>query len=332
MIRLQDHPKFLAWAKYSSPFEKLDLESQLHLVVRSLGREKIERSHQAAKTTAAQRASVGALIIHQLVEGGFKLPTLLRLRQEHVRHLADRWNQEQLAADTILARFSVLRWLAAAIGKPGMVQDLSCYGLAWVSHAKRLKSGDRTSWSAKQVKTDQIIAKVETIDGMVACQLRLMHAFGLKLRHVLLMRPTEFHQGDELHLAHGTRGGRALAIPMRTETQHCALQHAKYAAGSTPSGRLVSEGTSFESARSRFYCVMKRYGITKAQLGVTSHGLRHDCAKLHSQASGRPNPAQRQKTTQEVKDRSARILIADDLGLAWVGSIAAYLGPAKLER
>ncbi len=332
MIRLQDHPKFFAWTKHSSPFDKLDLESQLRLVVRILGREMIERSHQAAKTTAAQRASVGALIIHQLVEGGFKLPTLLGLRQKHVRYLADRWSQEHLAADTILSRFSVLRWLAAAIGKPGMVQDVSCYGLSWVSHSRRIRSANSTSWSAREVNIDQILAKVETVDRMVSCQLRLMHAFGLKLRHVLLMRPADSERGGELHLTHGTRGGRTLAIPIRTEAQRSALQLAKDAASSVPSGRLVSEGASFEAARSRFYYVMKRCGVTKAQLGVTCHGLRYHYAEVHHQASGRPNPAGRSKTAQEIKDRSARGLIAEDLGLSRVGSAATYLGPAKRER
>jgi integrase len=260
--------------------------------------------------------------------------SVLSLNQSHVAYLAKRWEEEGVVPATMQTRFSQLRWLAAAIGKPGLVREPSAYGIAEAASSRVLVAQEDKSWSAKAVDIDQLIAKASEIDRLVAVQMRLIEEFGLRLREALLMRPMISHVSDTLRVEEGTKGGRSRVVPIRYQSQLDALELAKETARTLPKGRLVPAGKSFAQAVSRFYYVMKKLGITRSQLGVTVHGLRHQYANdLYHEVSGQPSVVRgASEILDRARDREARRQVTNDLGHVRLDVTAAYTGPMKPRR
>lgn len=334
MNKIQDHPAYYGRNAYATPFTVLDVTSQIRVLVDSLGQEHLLRSKVVSTKTANDRSLICSMIFKQLAEGGFKPRSVLGISAKHIEYLARRWEQEALSPATIQTRFSLLRWFAAAIGKGGLIRDPSYYGLAKPSFARVLVAQEDKSWSTQNVNIQDVLSKVEPIDNIVAVQLRLMHEFGLRLREAILMRPALSHVGDTLRVEEGTKGGRTRVVLIRYDTQLQALELAKAMSRHCRKGSLVPEGHNFDTTRNRFYYVMRLCGITKSQLGVTSHGLRHEYANdLYEELSGQPSVVRgASEILDRAKDRAARKAVTSDLGHVRLDVTAAYTGSMRSRR
>jgi integrase len=215
-----------------------------------------------------------------------------------------------------------------------MIRDPAYYGLEKESFSRILVSVRDKSWSASNVNIQEILDKVEPIDRLVAVQLRLMHEFGLRLREAILIRPLLSHVDNTIRVEEGTKGGRSRVVSIRYESQIKAIDIAKAASRHCRKGSLVPQGHDFDSTRSRFYYVMRLCGITKAQLGVTSHGLRHEYANdLYEDLSGQPSVVRgASQILDRAKDRAARQAVTSDLGHVRLDVTAAYTGPLRPRR
>ena len=106
-----------------------------------------------------------------------------------------------------------------------------------------------------------------------AMQMKLQVAFGLRVEESFLLRPKDAVRKDgKLSVVHGTKGGRARVVPMEFKMDVLleAAQHTNRSTGST-----IPDGYTKTQWKDHFYTVLKRHGVTKAGLGVTCHGLRH---------------------------------------------------------
>jgi integrase len=79
----------------------------------------------------------------------------------------------------------------------------------------------------------------------------------------------------------------------------------------------------------RFTYVLERFGITKAQLGVTAHGLRHEFANRRLEHLGVVSPvrdgAEGQQPGQE--EAAAKLIVSEELGHSRLDvTTAAYFG------
>jgi|JI10StandDraft_1071094.scaffolds.fasta_scaffold02293_8 integrase len=334
MISIQQHQAFHGRNCYSTPFHDLNIPSQLRVLLDAVGREHLHRAKVVSTKTCNERSLLASLVFRQLAEGDFKPRSVLSFSQAHITYLVKRWESEKLSPATMQTRFSHLRWFAAAIGKPGLVRAPSFYGLDDACYSRNLLAVRDKSWSAKEVDIDDIVRKVEQIDRLVALHVRLMHEFGLRLREAILLRPLIAHLGEYLRVEEGTKGGRTRVVPIRYESQLEVLRIATEVSRSLPKGRLVPAGSNFDTARNRFYYVMKQCGITKAQLGVTGHGLRHEYANdLYEEISGQKSVVRgASEILDRARDKDARRQVTNDLGHVRLDVTAAYTGPMNPKR
>lgn len=80
-----------------------------------------------------------------------------------------------------------------------------------------------------------------------------------------------------LRVKRGTKGGRLRFAAVRTDAQHMALAHARSMVR-RPQSHLGHPGLSLKQSLDLFSNVVRSVGLTKRDLGVTPHGLRHQFA------------------------------------------------------
>jgi integrase len=71
----------------------------------------------------------------------------------------------------------------------------------------------------------------------------------------------------------GTKGGRPRNVPVQLQ-MHVLTEALKYANSRT--GSTTPGNFTIRSWRNHYNWVMRKHGITKDELGITSHGLRHE--------------------------------------------------------
>lgn len=258
------------------------------------------------------------------------------LRHRHVQHSVHRWIEAGLTVGSIKNYLSHLRVFSGWIGKRGMVLNIEKYVDA-PSLLKRtnVATSDR-SWSAHDVDAAEVLARVNAIDRFVGAQLFMIQAFGLRVKEAITCRPHLAVVDDRLFLAdasdlgtnlevkRGTKGGRVRYVAIDSDLKQQALKHAKETARLNEDS-LSDPRLSLKEAYGRFYYVLGKAGLTRAALGVTAHGLRHQYAHdKYEQLTGVPAPVR--GGPRGLDDHEARIAVARDLGHARKQISSAYLG------
>jgi integrase len=106
------------------------------------------------------------------------------------------------------------------------------------------------------------------------------------------------------------------------------LDAAKRSASRHPKGRLCNPRLTIEQAKRRFfYVVGEKLGVTKNELGVTVHGLRHEYANdLYGRVSGSPSTVRGGSIVDRAADEKARHEVSQHLGHARLSITASYTG------
>jgi site-specific recombinase XerC len=270
-----------------------------------------------------------------------------QLANRHIETMVARWLDRGLATATIHNYLSFLRTFSGWIGKAGMVREPEFYVGADSPHAHRsgVATEDR-SWSAKDVDISAKIAEIARFDHWVALQLELEVSFGLRGKEARHLRPhgaivtadmanprdaAAFAECTNfLRISAGAKGGRLRDIPIETDAQRELLDRAMKLV--PPGGFVGRPGfTSLQNQR-RFYYVIRKFGICKAELGVVSHGLRHQYANDHFEAgTGSPSPV-RGGTSRPEGNGPIRQRLARALGHNRERASTSYLGSSAVMR
>lgn len=287
--------------------------------------------------TREERARTLFLCFRQLHSAGLKLADPANLKPKHVEFLMKKWEAEGLSAATLQCRLSCLSALAAWVGKPGMLTAPGTY-LLDPSKAKRtyLAQTDK-SWSPKVADIDGLIEKVAAEDKYVGMQLRVIAAFGLRRKEGVMFRPFRAHKktdvGEyiELTSTSGTKGGRPRVVPVTNDRQREVLAAAKVLAN-TPGAHIGDPTLNLQQQLARFSNLMTKYKITKAALGATAHGLRHQYLNDRYEAlAGVPSPVRGGIVTTENKDACtlARYTTSEEAGHSRLQITGSYYGAAR---
>lgn len=268
------------------------------------------------------------------------------LGRRHIELMVRLWRQRGLSAGTIQNNLSVLRTFAAWIGKRGLVASTEAYAEDALEREalKRASTAqiDR-SWTATGADVDELLARVDAIDQYVGAQLRLCRAFGLRLKEALRLDPWRcVVRGEEIEApsAHpwflailkGAKGGRRRYVPIETQQQWDALAHARAVVGQN-AGHMGRPGMRLEQNYRRFYYVLDRCGITRRQLGVTAHGLRHEYAhEVYEGVAGVPPPVVQAVPVAWEADHEGRLQVSERLGHSRKHIAGAYLGAVLARR
>jgi integrase len=282
----------------------------------------------------------------------------------HIQVLVDYWTGSARVADLcrrngvdmlerphsstyIQQQLSFLRVYATAwIGKPGMVRPLAHYVDDPARFERSYSATQDRSWEGNAVEFQSIAEKVAAIDARVAAQLALLLAFGLRRKEALMFTPQcavvqrediprSQHASDRyavfLRIERGTKGGRLRFVAIRNSEQRAAIERALRFAPHV-SSHLGHPGLTLQQSLKRFDNVMRKAGVTRKQLGVTAHGLRHQFAQeLHVELTDVRAPVRGGDGCVDPETLKAALLeIAHQLGHNRPQIVNAYCGsPAR---
>lgn len=265
------------------------------------------------------------------------------LGSRHIEHAVKRWIERDLTPGTIQTYLSHLRVFSTWIGKPGLVLDPERY-VENPSLVTRTTVATRDqSWTANEVSIDEVCARIDAIDRNVGAQVRMSHAFGLRVKEAIMIRPhlcvvdgrlAAVHADDPeryIEIVRGTKGGRLRFVAIDSDVKRTALEWAKQIV-SRQSDSLAEPSLSLKQAYQRFYYVLRCVGVTRQQLGVTAHGLRHQYANdKYESTTGVPSPVRGGEESADLAE-SGRKAVAADLGHARLQITNAYLGAGVPRR
>lgn len=266
------------------------------------------RNKGVSHNTENARAQALFRWIGLLHDAGFKPPPE-GVRGKHIIWLMRYWTADPTVASRcqekgvpmldhpysaayIQQQLSFLRVFAGWINKPGMVLPALRYSRE-ASLVKRTYTAQTDkSWAGNGIDALRMIEAVASIDEYVAAQLGVQLAFGLRRKEAIMFLPhaaivpshalPASHAVGEryaafLRIKKGTKGGRLRFTAIHTALQHQALERAKRLAP-YPTSHLGHPGKTLYQSLKRFENVVRKAGITRENIGVTPHGLRHQFA------------------------------------------------------
>ncbi|THF60387.1 integrase domain-containing protein [Pseudothauera rhizosphaerae] len=263
----------------------------------------------------------------------------------HVEAVTRHWQTEahagRMSPATIQTYFSFMKTFVGWIGKPQLLKPIASYFDDPQLYRRSLASGIDKSWRARGVEVAAVIREVEAYDVHAAASLKLMQAFHLRFKESTMLRPhvdvlTAAQAGQPedgaafyLDTHRGTKGGRGRLIPIDNALRAAAIDYArKVAVGVNDS--VSDPRLDLKQALRRLRYVMERHGITRAALGVTPHGLRHQgAAEDYEAMTGKRPPVAGGTPVDSALDRQARQRIADHLGHGRVQITNAYCGSRR---
>jgi len=252
------------------------------------------------------------------------------LGTRHLQVMLEAWLSRGLSASTVQRYLSHVRVFCEWIGKPGMVPDLSKLTATPERFQRTYVAQESKSWPDKGAVAADLFTRADALDAYVGSQLRMQQAFGLRVKEALMLQPhsSVIVSGGQsvLVVKRGTKGGRRREVSIDSEAKREALAHAQTVCTSVEQS-LADPTRTLLQAYHRFFYVMKQLGVTRAQLGVTAHGLRHGFAAAEYEArAGEPPPVREGGCVDRDTDTQARLAVAEQLGHARKQISGAYLG------
>lgn len=289
-------------------------------------------------STRTRNARIEALYagFKELRELGYKIENPRNFREVHMKALVAHWEERGLSPATIQNRISFFRIFSEWIGKGNMIKKSEMYCSSPEVVKRSQVAQEDKSWSAKGIDIPNLLLQIEAYSKHAAAQLLMINAFGLRRNEALCFKPnlnwlmTERDGMGYIRVRDGTKGGRERIIMVETEQQRHALLYAKQVAGKQKNASICYPYITLEQAVQRYNYIMRKFGITKADLGVTGHGLRHQYANdRYEKLSGMRSPV-RGGNKQSVKDKDAdidaRYQVSEELGHSRLSVTAAYYG------
>jgi integrase len=257
-----------------------------------------------------------------------RLQNLTELSAKHVRTVTRIWVERGVSSSYLASQNTALRRLCIWMGKPDAVPrlvDLVADPTVYRRSYSALKS---KNWETAGIEIDQVFTDMDEQCEITGLQLRLILVNGLRVREAIMFKPFAADRGDSLHITGGTKGGRSRIIPLENAAQRDILERCKVVAKGNSRG-LVSPrpGKSVQVNLDRFYYLCKKIGITKKDLGVTPHGLRHTFAsRKYEQHTGTKSPVDGGGEVSRAADQLARQDISEQLGHSRTSISSSYLG------
>lgn len=266
------------------------------------------KAKDVSHRTQAARAAALFVAFKLLRALGFQLAPG-GLNGSHVKHLFWYWTADKRVAARCKERSvpmlsqphsaaylqflaSTLSTFAAWIGKRGLILPPAGYDIDPALFARSYVAQQDKSWTAQGIDIAMLLERVARIDERVAIMLELVWRTGLRRKEAVMFQPhlaivpaglvpmdspiAEYYVSC-LSIERGTKGGRLRLIPLVSDVQREIIERAKQYAPH-PTSYLGHPGKTLLQALDRYKNVLSKAGITKKELGIVGHGLRHQFA------------------------------------------------------
>lgn len=270
---------------------------------------------------------------------GYRIDEPRNFAEKHVAALALHWHAKGYSVSTIQTMMSVLRKFAGWIGKSNMIKPLPVY-LKDVPVAQLRRSADlkvSKSWTHNGIDIDRKIAEADALDERFGLMLRVVIAFGLRAREVVMLRPWKADLGDKLAIYSnaGPKTGKARMLPIQTDFQRRVLDNVK---SHVPQRRPMGWARTRRGATADLKYQMgewnrrlREIGITKKMAGVTGHGLRAEFSENMLKLQGVTPPVLGGQGDEMSRDEIdvARAKVSEMLGHSRLNVTNSYYGAFK---
>ncbi len=245
--------------------------------------------------TRDERQQFYLRIVAELWDQGLRIRKLESLSEKHIEALMSRWHDAGICVATLHTRLSMISVLCAYLGKRGLTKPIYRY-FPDENMRRSTVVKESKAWKAKGVNVDEMIALATQVDERLGVMLALQHTLGLRVKESIELRPSHglIDSGKTLELHQGTKGGKPRTVPVNTPERVRVLQWAISVANSGNSKRVRWPDCTWKQAQRRFYhYVNNRLGISKKDMGVTPHGLRHGYVQdAYREQTGLPTPVE----------------------------------------
>lgn len=291
------------------------------------------RNRAVSSATETKYVHSITLLIQILAAQNIRIQNLPELSQKHLVLVMRHWEGRKLSASSLATRFSCIARFYGWIGKDLTVTTVKDTLLNPEAGMRSYSAVVPKAWDQVGVEMVRLLPQVEALCAFSAVYLVLAREFGLRVQEAAALRPVENDMGSYLSITHGAKGGRGRAIPIDTPEQRRALDIAKATANSR-TGLLRASGKTIQQALAAFYQVMRKVGITRKQLGVTAHGLRHEYANaIYAAHAGVDAPVNGGLAPDRQTELNARKVVTENLGHGRLSVTTAYTGShAHIER
>lgn len=301
-IRMQIVQLYAKWTIYSSIGRARPVSSETH------------RKYQVVVNRFIDALSERNIVVHNLNE----------LTYKHVKIFYSYIEDNNYSSSTVTSYFAALRKLFTALNKHFVAKSPKELVNDQDKAKRQFSTTTSKSWSSQCVNIVKVFREIEGYDKHVGMYLKLCWAFGLRVKEAVSLRPTESFKGNALYIELGAKGGRGRIVEFDTPYQEVAIKEAM----AMQSGhQLRRHGRSVEQELGRFYYVLRKFGVTKKQMGVTAHGLRHEYAHaIYEQLAGVKAPVLGGLKPEQTIDHEARQRLSNKLGHNRIAVTSAYTG------
>jgi site-specific recombinase XerD len=233
------------------------------------------------------------------------------LGRSHVIVLTRYWVSEGQTSATIQTKSSVFRRFLAQIGKAQAMPKgrpwrniLAENGLDFAELRRSKIAQEPKAWAAKGVDVLKKVAEIRDQHPVVGMALKMQYAFGLRVSESISISPVLADVGNKLHVHDGTKGGRPRWVDFEPDSaaaafQRDVLEEAKLVAAHHRRKILAIPGKTKDQMRNHFYYICRKFGITKNDMDIVPHGLRHEFGnRRHKTVSDLPAPVLRAAPVQ----------------------------------
>lgn len=250
-------------------------------------------------------------IIQDLRKLNMPIQRIDEIGQRHAVVLTAYWaNDLGHSSSTIQNKLSAIRKFCELIGKMEAIPKreklyvaLEAKGVEKSAVTRAQVTHGSKSWTAAGVDAQAIIEVVAVENPQVAILFELELRFGLRVKEALCFRPREAERRDGIAINLGTKGGLGRFVPfmkdpVKQAKQRDVLERARaWADKHNNKGEMGYERMTMEEARTKYYHVLRKYGINQKAMGVSSHGLRHQfAADMFEDITGHRPPAEGEET------------------------------------
>ena len=297
-----------------------------------------ENGKTARERTNVKHEEVVYASFGRLESLGFQIKNPLNIADKHVDALVKDWHKSALSNKTMQNYRSRLSIFFKRIGKgPNFFKPLADYlpGVDPESLKVTAYVESSKSWSEHGIDVLSMIAKADEVDksGKFGFILRMQLAFGLRLQEVLSCFPWKSGiSGNSWNVYPSeAKGARARVVEIKTLEQRKVLDLVLSKTGKNERLRWVTRRNGkvgdLDWAEDRYYYYMRRLGLTKAELGVTGHGLRHMFAENAAIVAKFVSPSLGGTGAEMPKEqlKMVRLALSEMLGHSRLDIMNAYL-------
>ena len=249
---------------------KIDHDNLLHQAARAL-------AHSGSYKTRYNHSVEVKRFVKILRAKGFGVSKWEKVINKHVRAVVSQWKSRGLKPATLKEYLSGVRAVAKYYGNDRIAATNAAFRIP-----NRKYVSNRDGSLPDHVYNATVTALKESMepnDHRVAAQMQLQRELGLRMEesYKFSARRDVLADGRVL-VAGGTKGGRERVILVVSEKGWEAIEYARQV-GDGRNGNLIPREMSEKQWKDLCYRILRRNGVTKAEAGASSHGLRHAYAQ-----------------------------------------------------